>query len=343
MKKFTVSNRKALFVIVIVIAILTLYFGSGLQTSTTRNKIITGPIPPPGVMDYVESKPLTLASSIPGNVILEEVPVYIWHHGCGPTATAMVLGYYDNIYDTSLLSGDPNIQASINNDIASSEHYDDYCLPMDSLDPSSPYYSPEPLEDKSSLGSAHQSNCIADFRKTSWSSEGLYYGWSWFEYCPGSIEAYASYRGYDIDAYIVRYEEGLSFQVFKAAIDANMPVLVLVDTDGNGVSDHLSVVIGYSDVTKQIGVYTTWNTDTAWFYVRPAGINWGIIAACFTDFNNDVCFRCNGTIIETQISQNCQDGWYPYPPGCLSGIPGFELSIVIVSLGIIFYIKRRKE
>ena len=39
-----------------------------------------------------------------GPVLLENVPAYDWYHGCGPTAAASIIGYYDmqgysNLFD----------------------------------------------------------------------------------------------------------------------------------------------------------------------------------------------------------------------------------------------------
>ena len=30
-----------------------------------------------------------------GEVLIAGVPSYAWHDGCGPTATGMIVGYYD--------------------------------------------------------------------------------------------------------------------------------------------------------------------------------------------------------------------------------------------------------
>jgi len=40
--------------------------------------------------------------------VIGGVPSYIWHHGCGPTAAGMVLGFWDGFAFPNLISGSAN-------------------------------------------------------------------------------------------------------------------------------------------------------------------------------------------------------------------------------------------
>lgn len=105
-------------------------------------------------------------------VLISGVPSYLWGHGCGPTALGMVVGYYDVNGYSDLIIGNASTQTTnVNIAIANTEHYNDYSLPIDNY----PYL----YQDKSELGGAHNSNCIADYMHTSWSLDGNRYGWSY--------------------------------------------------------------------------------------------------------------------------------------------------------------------
>jgi len=52
------------------------------------------------------STPLGLGTAYRAPVSLSNVPAYNWYHGCGPTAAASIMGYYDvhgysNLFDAS--------------------------------------------------------------------------------------------------------------------------------------------------------------------------------------------------------------------------------------------------
>lgn len=40
-----------------------------------------------------------------GEVLLGDVPAYIWHDGCAPTSLGMILGYYDGHGFPELIPG----------------------------------------------------------------------------------------------------------------------------------------------------------------------------------------------------------------------------------------------
>jgi len=127
-------------------------------------------------------------------VLIPGVPAYSWHHGCGPTALGMVIGFWDYLGPDYLIDGDPAEQTyaveamiAADNDNTNcaatfSDHYRDYACPVD--------YWPTVETDNSELGGTHTNNCVADFMNTSRSSHGLVYGWSYFSDMPTAFEDY---------------------------------------------------------------------------------------------------------------------------------------------------------
>ena len=205
--------------------------------------------------------------------IIEGVPTYIWHCGCGPTALGMVIGYYDTHGLVDLINGDASIQTEdVNNAIANDDHYNDYSLPLDSP--------PNLLADKSQLGDAHSSNCIADFMRTSWSSRPNYWGWSWGSDIDNAFINYSRFRNnnYAISTSYKGFSTITSWDDFKTEIDNNRPVILLVDTDGNGNTDHFVTGIGYDDADTLYAVYDTWDQNIHWYQWRGISnsYDWGI-------------------------------------------------------------------
>jgi len=238
----------------------------------------TGPIPPASV----ETKGALFAS--PKAVTLSGVPAYLWHDGCGPTAVGMVFGYWDTHGYDWLIPGDassqtPQVNEAISSSLGTQNHYNDYALPIDS--------SPSPLEkDKSEppTGDEHLDNSIADFMLTSQSFRGNYYGWSWFSHVSQSFLGYANlvhppgYMAVSTNLYF----SGL-WDAFQAEINAGRPVVFLVDTDGNGSTDHFITAVGYDEVggVKKYAALNTWDTVMHWYTFDSlgAGKSWGIYGA----------------------------------------------------------------
>ena len=246
----------------------------------------TGPQPPPQM-------PMGRMSATGTQVTIAGVPSYLWHHGCGPTAVGMVVGYYDGNGFADLVAGDASTQTdAVNTMIASTEHYNDYSLPLD--------YAPNLLPDKSSLGGAHSSNCVADFMNTSWSSRYNYYGWSWSSDIGSSFGKYvalvnATYIVSTADFY---YSTG-SWAQYTQEIDAHRPVVLLVDSDGDGATDHFVTGIGYDQADSTYGVYNTWDTQVHWYpwHGMKSGSPWGIF-----DFTRFTLSPPNNWIVVSQSS-----------------------------------------
>jgi hypothetical protein len=237
----------------------------------------TGPIPPPGIDRGI--RPVTR-----DQVVIPGVPAYLWHHGCGPTAVGMVVGYWDGVL-FDLVPGDASTQTAAVNamiaddsgnpdcDAADGDHYQDYSCPIDAP--------PFLLQDRSQTGGAHASNCVADFFKTSWSSRGNYYGQSWFADADSSWINYVYWYcdiGLTKPAAIHKFFSEFSWDRYKFEIDRGRPMVLLVDTDNNGVSDHFVTAIGYNDATMEYAIYDTWDTNIHWYKWREIGegISWGV-------------------------------------------------------------------
>ena len=243
----------------------------------------TGPVPPAGL----DVRGLSTVSE--AAVVISGVPAYEWRHGCGPTAAGMVLGYWDGRGFDALLPGDASTQtAAVNNAIASegpASNYTDYCLPID--------YYPNLQPDKSEApaGDEHADNCLADYMKTSQSRHWNYYGWSWSSDIGPALAGYVRALGRDdytvtvADSY-VGADVDVAWLRFRAEIDARRPVVLLVDTDGNGSTDHFVTGIGYDVVggSRRYACLNTWDRQAHWYDFRPMaqGTPWGIY--CWTTF-----------------------------------------------------------
>ncbi|MEW5702233.1 MAG: FG-GAP-like repeat-containing protein [Candidatus Zixiibacteriota bacterium] len=249
----------------------------------------TGPKPPPGIERGRTEKRLS-------QVVIPGVPAYLWQHGCGPTAVGMVVGYYDNFRPNFVPGNSATQTAAVNAMIAGdnenfvcgaaySDHYHDYSCPIDNA--------PGPFQpDRSETGGAHVSNCVGDFMRTSWSAAYNFYGWSWFTDVStsfmnyvNSVDAMANPAAAEHDYYSFIWVR------LKAEIDSGRPVVLLVDTNADGVTDHFVTALGYDDVTTEVGIYDTWDTQLHWITWRPMayGVSWGIYGlTTFTLVTNDL-------------------------------------------------------
>lgn len=235
----------------------------------------SGPMPPKVVSVGIASTAVT------GQKIISGVPVYIWKNGCGPTAAGMVIGYWDKLGFGNLVAGDASTHtASVDNMISSSGNYTDYCLPMDSY--------PDMLPDKSELpaGDEHVNNCLTDFMYTSQSYQGNYYGWSWFSHMSLALSNYAALKEPVCQITAANYIWGtLTWSNYCSEIDSGRPVVLLVDSDSNGGTDHFITAIGYgySGTRPMYACLNTWDSGIHWYEFAPmaSGQAWGIYGATF--------------------------------------------------------------
>ncbi len=245
----------------------------------------TGPEPPPGIYMGSTEKSGT-------QVVIEGVPAYIWRHGCGPTAAGMVIGYWDMHGKSQLVPGESGSQNSAVNEMMASDngiiscgatsyedHYRSYSCPRDDSGPIEP--------DKSETGGAHPSECLGDFMHTSWSSDYNRYGWSYFDKVDDAMIEYTGFIYPDYQPVTQEiYFWDFSWEQFKAEIDSGRPIVLLVDTDGNGDTDHFVTAIGYDDSKMEYACLNTWDYDIHWFdfvEIQP-GASWGIYGFTLLDW-----------------------------------------------------------
>ena len=267
----------------------------------------TGPVPPPGVV----SEPVKATKA---TVQLPDVPAYLWRHGCCPTSAGMVLGYWDVQGLGDLIPGDASDQDAnpeVDQAIASggecgaldpsSKHYEDYSTPEDApngvetwlcVGGSMGLHTGVGVVDDDYMGHrpAHTSNCLADFMLTSRSDNPtgpMTYGGTWSgDVAPGFIsyvDSVSSKRVYAATStdYYMAYSPILTFNILKEEIDAGRPMVFLVDSMGDGNTDHFVTVIGYDDMPPTSYIYlNTWDRDPhqAQFRQMLASYPWGIYA-----------------------------------------------------------------
>lgn len=230
----------------------------------------TGPVPPPGVLPPVLGR---AAATGVGEVVLGGAPAYLWRDGCAPTSAGMLLGYYDAHGFPDLIPGDASTQTpAVDQAIASHgtgaepRHYEDYALPKDNGGSIQPDRSQHPD------GARHADDCLADLMGTSRSALGLAYGWSYTNRLGPAVRAYvastcpsASVAFADYFIYYSGPRE-LTFAVFQAEIDAGRPMVLCVDSDGDGAIDHAVLGIGYRETAgyPEYACLDTWYRSVRW-------------------------------------------------------------------------------
>lgn len=261
----------------------------GFSVSSEKESLIepqqstTGPVPP---RDVLSKNTSAIQAEAEGMTRTLSVPAYGWRHGCGPTTVGMVIGYYDSLGYEDLIPGDAGSQtAEVDQAIASQgsvqdpRHYEDYSLPDDSAGSIL-------LPDKSEwpAGDEHSHDSIADFMKTSWSSVGNFYGWSWSDDIGPAFQDYVNLKNPDYEPsyqFYSKTDNALTWEVLTQEIDAERPMVFLVDTEGDGLTDHFVTVVGYRDTpVQQYGCLDTWESYDVvrWcdFATIQTGQSWGV-------------------------------------------------------------------
>jgi hypothetical protein len=289
-----------------------------------------GPFPPEGTESKTEALPVDIFSG-GAEVTVLGVTGYAWHHGCGPTAVGMVVGYWDENGFDDLFFGSATTQTTeVNQGIASEgddfspRHYEDFSSPEDS--------SPNLLTDKSESAEdeRHTSDSIADFMHTSWSSDRNYYGWSWSSYITRAFADYVQLRN---SSYVTAtapywYSSTLTWSILTNEIDAQRPMVFLVDSDGNASTDHFVTVVGYkTDSSIQYyGCLDTWYPYDVvrWepFQKMSSSYSWGV----WGGFSFQVSLPASYTLTYTTGSNGSIIGTSPQT--VLSGEDGSAVTAV---------------
>ena len=236
----------------------------------------SGPFPPVWVEEITASDNIVPAGG--GTLKTLGVPAFLWYRGCGPTVVAMVLAYWDLHGMDDLFPGSATYQSyEVNKYIASEEHYQEYSEPLDVA-------TETVQEDYSELATEmrHLDNSIADFMHTSWSIDNMRYGWSLSNMVTPALNNYTRYRNSSYHASVQSYhiyDGTLRWDVLTREIDSGRPLIFLVDTDGDAMTDHFVTVVGYrTSPTLQYGCLDTWHTDVQWHDFAPIQTKqtWGI-------------------------------------------------------------------
>ncbi|HET6474756.1 MAG TPA: hypothetical protein VFH93_01575, partial [Thermoleophilia bacterium] len=188
----------------------------------------TGPVPPATVKAPTGAR---RAAAAAGETVIAGAPAYLWRDGCAPTSVGMIVGYYDGHGFPDLVDGDASSQGAnpaVSQMIASHgsaeepRHYEDYALPKET--------GSTVLADKSAApaGDEHVSDSVADFMHTSWSSDGLAYGWSFTNMAGPAFAAYVQSRLTGVTANYRRLFYGLTltFSALQQEIDAGRPLVL---------------------------------------------------------------------------------------------------------------------
>ena len=203
-------------------------------------------------------------------VSIPDVPAYNWYHGCGPTAGAMVFGYWDrhgfaNLFDAA--GSDLDLTSAVQDRISSPEHNAKY----------------DPSPDRADLPDPPLTS-LATFMNTSVDPRS--YGGSYTTEIATGMRGYAASRAYAFEAQRQTMNYGLTWEGYTAEVDAGRPVLLYVDTNGSGSVNHAVAGIGYEDRGGDdfwYACYTTYseNESLAWKRFRPTGNAWGVGSATF--------------------------------------------------------------
>ena len=296
------------FRIIHIVVFIALALVGALSNTASAQRTTMGAVPPPGT-------DRGLRPDKSGQVVIDGVPAYLWHHGCGPTAIGMIIGYYDSHGAPDLIPGDattqtPAVDVMIGTDSQSpwcevnmSDHFHDYACPIDDFGTIQP--------DRSETGGAHADNCIADFMLTSRSSEGNQYGWSWWDDIGNAFIQYVAVAEPNLRPEEFDYVfSNFSWSDYKDEIDNSRPVGIIVDTDGDGETDHFVTGIGYNDEAQEFGIHDTWDDNIHWYdwsEIAP-GNQWGILGV--TVFRNVIWTSAFYIMDSTQFVDGNNDGFF---------------------------------
>ena len=254
------------------------------EAPKTQGLTTTGPIPPANVRPATGARRAVAAA---GEVVVAGVPAYIWHDGCAPTSTGMVLGYWDGHGFPDLIPGDASTPTAAAYQAIASHgtpaapgHYEDYALPTDSGGALKPDKSEPPAGDE------HASDSVADFMETSWSADGLAYGWSYTNMVGPAFTSFAELRVPGVTATAIDYYTGsygswaFTFAVLQQEVDAGRPMVLFVDCNGDGSTDHAVAGIGYRETNgyPEYACWDTWSTAMRWQRFRDVSSSyaWGV-------------------------------------------------------------------
>ncbi|MFA6190383.1 MAG: C39 family peptidase [Candidatus Staskawiczbacteria bacterium] len=179
---------------------------------------------------------MALMISSANAVVITGVPSYTNYHGCSPTSVGMILGYWDlqgysNLFTAS--GSDVMLTTNVQGQISS----DDHNLRYDST------------PDNTTIPISYTS--IADYLGTS--VDPLGYGASSVATTGAATVAYASSRGYTFTTANKTFSN--TWNALVAEVNAGRPMLLFVDSNGDGTVNHTVTAIGYDTNYNGNGQY----------------------------------------------------------------------------------------
>ena len=195
----------------------------------------------------------SLAFSLP--IVLDYAPSYKWYHGCAPTSSANIMGYWDlhgyNRLFTASGWDEVRYTNNVQDHISSPEHNAKY----------------DPHPDDPDLPSPPDTS-LADFMGTS--QGNLNMGWTYVDKIDNALRDYPAYMGYNFNSAYM----GTTWENFTYEINVGNPVLLNVDSSGDGSVDHSMTGIGYEDRGLDglwYASYNTWHESETidWYQFRP--------------------------------------------------------------------------
>ncbi len=225
-------------------------------------------------------------------MVLKDVPGYLWYHGCSPTAGMMIMGYWDAYGYSALIPGSNSWswnQTAIEDAIASpgngsrnllnpgtpgTGHIGDYAYYGWKIDSKDNIY---PDMSEINPGGAHANNCLADFMGTSRSVDNLWHGATSADNIGSGMGDYASWRGYSFTIG-GDWSSMPTWADFTHEIRMGRPVMLDVDSSKGA---HSVAAIGFRDTNgyREYACRDTWSTGTRWERFQPStdSHDWGII------------------------------------------------------------------
>jgi hypothetical protein len=101
-------------------------------------------------------------------------------------------------------------------------------------------------------------------------------------------------------------DDTLNWEIYKALIDKNEPIMLLVDSSADGETDHFIPAFGYDDTTsiKMYAAYNTWDGAVHWYRWGPMvkGTQYGVYGGTIL------------TIEHAQPTQTPTSTLTPFPP-----------------------------
>jgi autotransporter-associated beta strand protein len=201
---------------------------------------------------------LASSQTLGGEVIINDVPSYIWYGGCGPTAAGMIMGYWDAHGFPNLITAGNGTnswttnQQAVKDMMASHEHFYDYWGYGDGKD----RIPPPPV---------HSNNSVADFMGA---NKGLILkdGESYEHKQYVGMVGYANYCGYS-NASGSLASFGDLWNIFVAEINARRPMEFFVDTNGDKSATHFVAAVGYDDTPGALkyACFDTYDHDVHWY------------------------------------------------------------------------------